>query len=77
MNRAAACADSNAIYRVAHSVAGAARNVGADRLAQRASALEQKVGSLSPAELVAELAAMRADLDGTLERKKISAMPAG
>jgi signal transduction histidine kinase/CheY-like chemotaxis protein len=67
MRAAAAQDDSNTIYRYAHSVAGAARNVGADALAERASALEETVGSLSSARIAAELAAMQADLDAALQ----------
>ena len=68
MRAAAARDDRGLIYRSAHSVAGAARNVGANALAERASVLEQAVGSLSAARIVAEIAAMQADLDAALER---------
>jgi signal transduction histidine kinase/DNA-binding NarL/FixJ family response regulator len=67
MQAAAARGDSNAVYRCAHSVAGAARNVGADALAARASTLEEIVGSLNQARIAAEIAAMQADLDAALE----------
>jgi HPt (histidine-containing phosphotransfer) domain-containing protein len=66
MREAAARADSVAIYRAAHSVAGAARNVGATALATRASTLEQDIGSLSAARIEAEIAAMQADLDAAV-----------
>jgi signal transduction histidine kinase/DNA-binding NarL/FixJ family response regulator len=67
MRAAAARGDSNALYRFAHSVAGAARNVGADALAERASALEETVGSLDPARIATEIAAMQQDLDAALQ----------
>jgi CheY-like chemotaxis protein len=67
MRAAAVRNDGNTIYRCAHSFAGAARNIGADALAQRASALEQTVGSMSAARIDAELAALQAELDAVLE----------
>jgi CheY-like chemotaxis protein/HPt (histidine-containing phosphotransfer) domain-containing protein len=67
MRAAAARDDTNAIYRCAHSVAGAARNVGAEALAKRASALEETVGSLSATRIAMEIAAMQVDLDATLD----------
>jgi signal transduction histidine kinase/DNA-binding NarL/FixJ family response regulator len=67
MRAAASHDDGNTIYRCAHSVAGAARNVGADALAERAAALEETVGSLSAARIAAELAAMQTELDLVLE----------
>jgi signal transduction histidine kinase/DNA-binding NarL/FixJ family response regulator len=66
MRAAAAVGDSSGIYLSAHSVAGAARNVGADTLADLASSLERNVGSLSAAMIVAELAAMQTALDNAL-----------
>jgi HPt (histidine-containing phosphotransfer) domain-containing protein len=54
------------IYRAAHSIAGAARNVGAEALAKRASELEQTVGSLSATRIAAEIAALQLDLDVAL-----------
>ena len=44
MQHAATRGDANMLYRTAHSVAGAARNVGADAMARRASAMEESVG---------------------------------
>ena len=67
MRAAVARDDGNTIYRSAHSVAGAARNVGADALAERASALEATVGSLSAARIAMEIAALQAELDTALE----------
>jgi signal transduction histidine kinase/CheY-like chemotaxis protein/HPt (histidine-containing phosphotransfer) domain-containing protein len=67
MLAAAARDDGTTIYRSAHSVAGAARNVGADALAERASALETTAGSLSAARIVVEIAAMQKELDAVLE----------
>jgi signal transduction histidine kinase/CheY-like chemotaxis protein/HPt (histidine-containing phosphotransfer) domain-containing protein len=66
MRVAAARDDINTVYRCAHNVTGAARNVGADALAERAAILEQTVGSLSAARLASEIAAMEADLDTAL-----------
>jgi signal transduction histidine kinase/DNA-binding NarL/FixJ family response regulator len=71
MRTAAACHDSNTIYRSAHSVAGAARNVGADKLANRASLLEETIGSLSSAMIAAEIAAMQSEFDAALEELRI------
>ena len=59
---------SKTTYRFAHSVAGAARNVGADALAERASTLEQTVGSLSTAQITVEIEAMQTELDVFLSR---------
>jgi CheY-like chemotaxis protein/HPt (histidine-containing phosphotransfer) domain-containing protein len=67
MTQAAERNDVATIYHVVHSVAGAARNVGAGLLAERATALEENVGSLSPARIRAEIEAMRAELDLVLE----------
>ncbi len=66
MHEAASRGDGDALYRMAHSLAGAARNVGADALAVRASALEQGVGSLGRDQMVAEINAMQIDLDAAL-----------
>nr|WP_294511155.1 response regulator [uncultured Rhodopila sp.] len=67
MREAASRGDTAAIYRAAHSVAGAARNVGASALARRAGRLERDIGSHSVAAVEAEISAMQADLDATLE----------
>jgi signal transduction histidine kinase/DNA-binding NarL/FixJ family response regulator len=66
MRAAASRHDLNTVYNSAHIVTGAARNVGADILAERAAILEQTAGLLSPARLVSEIAAMEADLDTAL-----------
>jgi signal transduction histidine kinase/CheY-like chemotaxis protein/HPt (histidine-containing phosphotransfer) domain-containing protein len=66
MREAAECGDTKAIHHSAHSVAGAARNVGVDALAERASALEQTLGSLSATRIMAEIALMQGDLDAAL-----------
>jgi HPt (histidine-containing phosphotransfer) domain-containing protein len=66
MRDAAARGDGDTLYRAAHSLAGAARNVGADALAARASALEHGVGSLGRDQMVAEIKAMQIDLDAAL-----------
>ena len=55
---------------------GAARNVGADALAERASTLEQTVGSLSAAQIAAKIAAMQAELDVVLSRLETGIEPA-
>lgn len=67
MRDAAERGDTTTIYRSAHSVAGAARNVGVDALAECASALEQTVGSLSATRIKAEIAAMQENLDVALQ----------
>jgi signal transduction histidine kinase/HPt (histidine-containing phosphotransfer) domain-containing protein/ActR/RegA family two-component response regulator len=66
MREAAARGDTPSIFRAAHSVAGAARNVGATALARRASRLEHGIGSYSAAGVAAEIVAMQADLDAAL-----------
>ena len=68
MQEAAGRNDTEAIYRSAHSVAGAALNVGVDGLAERASALERTAGSLSMPHITAEIMRMQKDLDLALER---------
>jgi HPt (histidine-containing phosphotransfer) domain-containing protein len=65
--------DRQIIGRAAHSLAGAGRNVSADALAARASVLEDNAGALSTAQLAAEIAAMRVDLDATLDQLRITA----
>jgi HPt (histidine-containing phosphotransfer) domain-containing protein len=47
-------------------VAGAARNVGAEALAARASMLETSVGSLSATRIMMEVAALQTDMDAAL-----------
>lgn len=54
------------VYRMAHGVAGAARNVGADGLAELAAALEANAGALSSAAMLAEVDAMQSALDSVL-----------
>jgi CheY-like chemotaxis protein/nitrogen-specific signal transduction histidine kinase/HPt (histidine-containing phosphotransfer) domain-containing protein len=66
MRAAVACDDRDTIYRLAHSVSGAARNVGSDALADRAAALEQTIGSLSTERVASEIVAMQSELDTTL-----------
>jgi HPt (histidine-containing phosphotransfer) domain-containing protein len=56
------------IGRIAHSVAGAGRNVGADALASRASGLEETAATLSAAQIALEIATMQVELDGALDR---------
>jgi signal transduction histidine kinase/DNA-binding NarL/FixJ family response regulator len=68
MHQAAEQGDGSLIHRAVHSVAGAARNVGADALAIRASALENGLGALSPVQIAAEVEAMQRDLDAALHR---------
>jgi CheY-like chemotaxis protein/HPt (histidine-containing phosphotransfer) domain-containing protein len=75
MQDAAVQGDMRAIYRSAHIVTGAARNVGATALATRAAALEQQVGSLSPSGIEVEIRAMQIDLDTAMIGMK-SAMAA-
>jgi HPt (histidine-containing phosphotransfer) domain-containing protein len=66
LSQAAASGDSGAVHRLAHSVSGAARNVGATALAARASRLERDFGSLSASGIDAEARAMQADLQAAL-----------
>ncbi len=66
LSDAAANGDSGAVHRLAHSVSGAARNVGATALAARAGRLERDFGSLSASGIDAEACAMRADLEAAL-----------
>jgi HPt (histidine-containing phosphotransfer) domain-containing protein len=75
MRQAASRGDTAAIYRTAHSVAGAARNVGATALASRAGALEHDIGSYSMACIEAEIGAMQADLDAMLSGLRLAAEP--
>jgi HPt (histidine-containing phosphotransfer) domain-containing protein len=71
MLRAATRSDGKALHHAAHSIAGAARNVGADALAQRASTLEETAGLLNPAQIVMEVAAMQADFETVLDRLRV------
>ncbi|MEA2738805.1 MAG: two-component system, sensor histidine kinase and response regulator, partial [Acetobacteraceae bacterium] len=66
MRAAAVRDDTNTIHRSAHSIAGAARNVGADVLAGRAAVLEQTVGSWGAARIAMEIEAMQLELDAAL-----------
>jgi CheY-like chemotaxis protein/HPt (histidine-containing phosphotransfer) domain-containing protein len=66
MRAAASGNDVTTVHRSAHIVTGAARNVGAEALAERAAILEQTAGLLSAARLLSEIAAMEADLDTAL-----------
>jgi len=66
MRAAMAQGDRGSVYRQAHSVSGAARNVGAADLACRAAALEHQIGSLSDNQIDAEILAMQGDLDALL-----------
>jgi CheY-like chemotaxis protein/HPt (histidine-containing phosphotransfer) domain-containing protein len=68
MRRAASSKDVQTTYRLAHSVTGAARNVGADALAEHASTLEQTIGGLSGMQIADEVASMQTDLDVFLSR---------
>jgi HPt (histidine-containing phosphotransfer) domain-containing protein len=66
IQEAAAQGDTRAVYRLAHIINGAARNVGATMLANRAAALEQQVGSLSLTSIGAEIRAMQIDFDAAM-----------
>ncbi len=59
--------ETERVYRLAHSVAGAARNMGAARLAALASALERNAGALSAAGMVAEAEAMQVAMRSVLD----------
>ncbi len=58
MEDAAARGDTRTIHRIAHSVAGAARNMGADFLAERAFGLETNAGILAPDRIRDDIAAL-------------------
>ena len=75
MRQAAGRNDSSTIYRSAHSIAGAARNVGADALATRASMLEREIGTFSAVRVAAEIVAMQLDLDAALNQLGINPEP--
>lgn len=66
MREAVARDDSNTIYGGAHTLAGAARNVGAGALAECASTLEQMIGSLSPTQLAARIEMLQTELHAAL-----------
>ncbi|MFL5286994.1 MAG: ATP-binding protein [Rhodopila sp.] len=66
IQEAAARSDTRAVYRLAHVITGAARNVGATALATRAAALEQQVGSLSPSDIAAEIRTMQTEFDAAM-----------
>jgi hypothetical protein len=60
--------DIDLVYRSAYSVTGEARNVGADVLAERASAREPVLGFLYATQISPEIAAMQQDLHLALDR---------
>ncbi len=71
LREAAGHGEAEKVHRLAHAVAGAARNVGAADLAARASALEAQAGSLSAQgmsvqEMVVEASLLEAALDSFL-----------
>jgi signal transduction histidine kinase/DNA-binding NarL/FixJ family response regulator len=66
MRRAAEQGGTQQVYRIAHSVAGAARNVGADALAERAAATERNAGNLNCDQMLAEALALTADFEAVL-----------
>jgi signal transduction histidine kinase/CheY-like chemotaxis protein/HPt (histidine-containing phosphotransfer) domain-containing protein len=68
--------DHRMVGRIAHSIAGAARNVGADALAARGSALEETAGLMGTAQLALEIAALQTDLDAVIDRLGIKAAAA-
>jgi two-component system, sensor histidine kinase and response regulator len=76
MREAAARGETTVIQRLAHSVTGAAGNVGATALAVRAGQLEREIGSLGESHILAEIDAMQADLDAALtEIELMAAVP--
>ena len=77
MEDAVARNDASAIHRIAHSVAGAARNMGADILAERASGLETDAGVLAPERIHGEIAALRRALEDALQAMGTSGIRAG
>jgi HPt (histidine-containing phosphotransfer) domain-containing protein len=66
MLAAAGRGESEEVCRLAHSVTGAARNVGATELAAGASALEAQAGSLRVEAMAAKIVALQAALDSFL-----------
>jgi signal transduction histidine kinase/DNA-binding response OmpR family regulator len=66
MRHAVDQADSQRIYLAAHSLKGAAQNVGATDLAARAAMLERDSSALGMDRIAAEVAAMQTDLDAVL-----------
>ncbi len=63
MKQAAEAGDTGGIHRLAHSVLGAARNVGADGMAGRAARLESGAGSMSAEQIAAEIGSLQSELE--------------
>jgi HPt (histidine-containing phosphotransfer) domain-containing protein len=72
MKQAVGRGDSREVYCLAHGITGAARNVGADALAARASALEETAGTMSMKRIDTEIAAMQNDLEAALCQLAVS-----
>ncbi len=68
LQEAALRGDRQMIGRIAHSLAGAGRNVGADALASRASHLEETAATLTAAQLADEILAIQGNLDDAVQR---------
>lgn len=66
MRSAAAAGDARTIFRSAHSLAGAARTVGAEAMAVRAKTLETSVGTMTASGIRETIEALQADLDAVL-----------
>ncbi|MBS0642590.1 MAG: PAS-domain containing protein [Proteobacteria bacterium] len=60
--------DAQSVQRVAHSITGAARNVGLTALANHSRSLEEGAGRLSVAQIMAVVAAMQQDFDDAVPR---------
>ena len=74
MKQAAEAGDTGGIHRLAHSVLGAARNVGADDMAARAARLEGGAGSMSAGEIAAEIAVLQSELEVLLDGMALTAV---
>lgn len=62
LRRSAIEGDFQMLRRTAHSVGGAAANMGAEALARRARGIEQRGGTMAPLAIRAEIAALSAEL---------------
>lgn len=74
IRQAAEAGQNEKVYRMAHGIAGAARNVGASVLAEHASALERDAGSLDTAGMISRIAIMEGDMEAALTA--LGVMPA-
>ena len=75
LRQAAAQGETQVIYRGAHSVAGAASNVGATILAQHAKKLEETIGQLSLDALLEAVTDLERELDAALDSLGVTPEP--